>query len=292
MTLRHLRIFVTVVDQGSATAAANVLYLAQPAVSLAIRELEEYYGIKLFDRIGNRLHLTEAGKIFYSYAAHIITTFEEMENGLRNWDEIGRLRIGSSITIGNKMLPELIHDFSLVYPKIDVKVLIESSDVIEEKLLRSELDFALIEGVTHSMDLITHSFADDELAVVCSSLHPFASKKVITGDDFVKERILLRERGSGTRELFDSVMEIHGYACIPAWESTSTRALLSAVVENLGIAVVPKRLIEIERTSQLIECIHIENIEFKRNFNIVYHKNKYLSKSIKEFMKLCDDVEK
>ena len=87
-------------------------------------------------------------------------------------------------------------------------------------------------------------------------------------------------------------MEIHGYACIPAWESTSTRALLSAVVENLGIAVVPKRLIEIERTSQLIECIHIENIEFKRNFNIVYHKNKYLSKSIKEFMKLCDDAEK
>ncbi len=140
MTLRHLRIFVAVVDQGSATAAANVLYLAQPAVSLAIRELEEYYGIKLFDRIGNRLHLTEAGKIFYSYAAHIITTFEEMENGLRNWDEIGRLRIGSSITIGNKMLPELIHDFSFVYPKIDVKVLIDSSDVIEEKLLRSELD--------------------------------------------------------------------------------------------------------------------------------------------------------
>lgn len=291
MTLRHLKIFVAVVDQGSATAAANTLYLAQPAVSLAIRELEEYYGIKLFDRIGHRLHLTEAGKIFYSYAAHIITTFEEMENGLRNWDEIGRLRIGSSITIGNKILPELVSEFSLTYPKIEVNVLVDSSDVIEEKLLRSELDFALMEGITHSKDLLTYSFANDELAVVCSSAHPFASKKVIDGDDFIKERILLREKGSGTRELFDSVMEIHGYACTPTWESKSTRALLSAVVENLGIAVVPQRLIEIERTSQLIERITIKGIEFKRSFNVVYHKNKYLSKSIIDFMKLCAKIE-
>lgn len=291
MTLRHLKIFVAVVEQGSATAAANVLYLAQPAVSLAIRELEEYYGIKLFDRIANRLHLTEAGKIFYSYAAHIIATFEEMENGLRNWDEIGRLRIGSSITIGNKMLPELVHDFTMLYPSIDVKVLIDSSEVIERKLMKSELDFALVEGITHTPYLIAKSFAKDELVVVCSSNHPFAEKENITADELIKERILLREHGSGTRELFDSVMESHGYACTPSWESTSTRALLSAVVENLGIAVVPKRLIEIERTSELIQCIHIKDIEFKRTFNIVYHKNKFLSKSIKEFMKLCENIE-
>lgn len=290
MTLRHLKIFVAVVEHGSATAAANTLYLAQPAVSLAIRELEEYYGIKLFDRIANRLHLTEAGKIFYSYAAHIITTFEEMENGLRNWDEIGRLRIGSSITIGNKMLPELVHDFTMLYPQIDVKVLIDSSEVIERKLMRSELDFALVEGVTHTPDLIAKAFAKDELAVVCSSHHPFATKKIITADELLKERILLREHGSGTRELFDSVMESHGYACTPSWESTSTRALLSAVVENLGIAVVPNRLIEIERTSELIQCISIKDIEFKRTFNIVYHKNKFLSKSIKEFMQLCENI--
>lgn len=290
MTLRHLKIFVAVVEQGSATAAANVLYLAQPAVSLAIRELEEYYGIKLFDRIANRLHLTEAGKIFYSYAAHIIATFEEMENGLRNWDEIGRLRIGSSITIGNKMLPELVHDFTMLYPQIDVKVLIDSSEVIERKLMRSELDFALVEGVTHTPDLIAKAFAKDELAVVCSSHHPFAAKKIITADELINERILLREHGSGTRELFDSVMESHGYVCTPSWESTSTRALLSAVVENLGIAVVPNRLIEIERTSELIQCISIKDIEFKRTFNIVYHKNKFLSKSIKEFMQLCENI--
>lgn len=291
MTLRHLKIFVAVVEHGSATSAANALYLAQPAVSLAIRELEEYYGIKLFDRISNRLHLTEAGKIFYSYASHIIATFDEMEKGLRNWDEIGHLRIGSSITIGNKMLPELIHDFTKLYPKIDVKVLIDSSEVIEKKLMRSELDFALVEGITHTPDLIAKSFAIDELAVVCSSQHPFAAKKIITADELLNEKILLREHGSGTRELFDSVMESHGFVFTPSWESTSTRALLSAVVENLGIAIVPNRLIEIERTSQLIECIHIENIEFKRSFNIVYHKNKYLSKSIKEFMKLCENID-
>ena len=105
MTIRHLRIFVAVCEEGSVTKAANKLYLAQPSVSLAISELEKFYGVKLFDRISRRLYLTDKGKQFLNYTKHIIDLFDELENGMKNWGSSGALRIGSSITIGNYFFP-------------------------------------------------------------------------------------------------------------------------------------------------------------------------------------------
>ena len=101
MTLRHMKIFVSVYQNNGITRASEELHLAQPSVSLAIRELEDYYGIRLFDRISRRLYVTEQGRMFYDYALHIVSLFDEMELGIRNWEHMGTLRIGSSITIGN-----------------------------------------------------------------------------------------------------------------------------------------------------------------------------------------------
>lgn len=111
MTLRHLKIFVTVCETNSVTKAGEKLYIAQPSISLAISELESYYGIKLFDRIGKRLQITEAGKNFLQYAAHIVGLFEEMESKVRNFDTIGVLRVGASIAIGNFLLPKYVVEF-------------------------------------------------------------------------------------------------------------------------------------------------------------------------------------
>lgn len=112
MTLRHMKIFVSVYQNNGITRASEELHLAQPSVSLAIRELEDYYGIRLFDRISRRLYVTEQGKMFYDYALHIVSLFDEMELGIRNWEHMGTLRIGSSITIGNFLLPGLIKKFT------------------------------------------------------------------------------------------------------------------------------------------------------------------------------------
>ena len=112
MTLRHMRIFIEVFRHMNMSRAAESLHLSQPAVSLAISELEKYYGIALFDRIGRRLYVTEAGKRFYSYALHIIATFDAMETGIRNWDFLGQLRIGASISLGTRLLPRIIQSFS------------------------------------------------------------------------------------------------------------------------------------------------------------------------------------
>ena len=108
MTLRHMKIFVTVYQHSSVTKAAGELHLAQPSVSLAVKELEEYYGIRLFERIGRGIRPTEAGSEFYSYALHIVSLFEDMEKKIKNWDTLGTIRIGTSITIGTHVLPALI----------------------------------------------------------------------------------------------------------------------------------------------------------------------------------------
>lgn len=135
MTLRHLRIFVAVCEEGSVTLAAEKLYLSQPAVSLAIHELEEHYGVRLFDRISRKLYLTSAGNRFLEYAVHISSLFDEMERDIQNWDTLGALRIGSSITIGAALIPKAVALYSQQYPDVEIKMVIDNSQVIEKKVL-------------------------------------------------------------------------------------------------------------------------------------------------------------
>lgn len=290
MTLRHIKIFVTVCECESITMAAQKLYLAQPAVSLAISELEKYYGIKLFDRISRRLYITEAGKQFLSYAVHIVNLFDEMENKVKNWESVGTLRVGSSITIGNYLMPLYVKQFSKLYPSIIVNVLIDNSQTIEDKILSNELDFALIEGIVHSTYITSENYLDDKLVLICGEEHPFFRRSKISLEEMKNEKFLLREKGSGTREVFDSTMESKGISIIPVWESTSTRAIINAVIEGIGISVLPLQLIQHELGQKKIKIVPIKGIEFKRNFSIIYHKNKYLTQSVLAFMNLCREM--
>lgn len=287
MTLRHLKVFVAVCELNSITKAAEKLHIAQPAVSCAIKELEDYYGIKLFDRISKRLYLTEAGKNFLSYATHIVSMFDEMESNMRDLDKPGKLHIGSSITIGTAFMPGYVGNFKALYPQTEVYVTIDSSDIIEKKILQNELDFALIEGIVHLDSIICETYMDDELVIICSLDHPFCKNKAVTVEQFISEPFLLREKGSGTRELFDNVLASLGYSVIPAWESTSTLALINAVINGLGLSVLPRMLVKDSINEGRIAAVQIEGLKFNRKFNIIYHKNKFLTASAKAFIEMC-----
>ena len=140
MTLRHLHIFVSVYEHKSITKAANTLHIAQPSVSLAIKELGEYYGVQLFDRIGRGITPTEAAKHLYGYAIHIVSLFNEMEQHIKNWDNIGTLRIGASITIGTHILPELIKEYQKHNPDLRLEVIVNKSSAIEQHILDNKID--------------------------------------------------------------------------------------------------------------------------------------------------------
>ena len=144
MTLRHLRIFVTVCETGSMTAAAQILYIAQPAISLAVSEMEEHYKVRLFDRISRRLYLTDSGRQALEYARHIIALFDEMEQGVGGGQEAKELRIGTSITIGSCLLPGYIRELKERFPSLTVQAAVGNSEAIEQKLLENQIDICLL----------------------------------------------------------------------------------------------------------------------------------------------------
>lgn len=287
MTLRHFRIYVEVCKTLNITLAAEHLYMSQPAVSLAVKELEDYYGVKLFDRIARRISMTSIGENFLSYAAHIVSLVDDLEQNIRNWDAIGRLRVGSSITIGALLMPAYVKSFANEWPQVQLKVIIDSSDIIIQKVQNNELDLALIEGKSNSPYLVVENFMSDELAIICSPRHPLASNGKISLNELRSEKIMLREPGSGTRDLFDHVMAANGVTIEPTWESTSTTALINAVASNLGLAVIPLRFVDAMRPKGKISILKMDDINFQRKFSIIYHKNKFLTPSALSFVELC-----
>lgn len=292
MTIRHMIIFRSVCENGyNSTKAAEVLHMSQPAVSLAIKELEQYYGVHLFDRIGRRLQITDAGRHFLQYAIHISDLFSDMETGLRDWDSKGILRIGASITIGSQFLPNYVKAFSQICPGIDVRVTIEQSERLEQKILSNELDCALIEGIAHDSNIVSESYMEDHLSIICDVEKGWTQGQIISMEEFQKQRFLLREKGSGTREVFDRVTTQAGMHVLPVWEAMSTTALVNAVINGLGIAVLPHRMILPALRQGLIYTVKVKGLRFSRNFHIIHHKDKFLTASAKKFIALCKDYE-
>jgi len=288
MTLRHMLIFRTVCEVGChSTRAAAALHMTQPAVSLAIRELEEYYGVRLFERIGRRLQITDAGRHFLRYAIHISDLFADMETGLRDWDAKGILRIGASITIGSQFLPGYVKAFSRICPETDVRVTVEQSDRLEQKLLANELDCALIEGIAHDPSIVSEAYMEDHLSVICSVEQGWEQGQIISREEFQRQRFLLREPGSGTREVFDREIAQAGIQITPAWEAMSTTALVNAVIHGLGIAVLPYRMILPAWKRGSILTVGVQGLTFRRSFYIIHHKDKFLTPSARSFIALC-----
>lgn len=292
MTIRHLKIFLSVCDNGcNTTKAAEELHMTQPAVSLAIRELEQYYGVVLFDRIGRRLKITEAGQRLGEYSSHILSLFDDMEMGMRNWDSFGILRVGSSITIGSQFLPNYVKAFYNRFPGTEVRVTVGPSEQLEQKLLNNELDFALIEGASHISSFISEEFMEDHLTVICPARGSFRQGQQISIEEFRRQKFLLRERGSGTRETFERAIEEAGFSVSPIWEAMSTTALVNAVINGLGIAVLPHRMVIGPLKRGLVASVSVKGLNFRRKFHIIYHKEKFLTSSAKAFIDLCRNYE-
>ena len=292
MTLRHMKIFRCVCEHGcNTTKAAETMHMTQPAVSLAIRELEAYYGVRLFDRIGRRLQITEGGQRLLQYASHISSMFDDMEKTMRDWDSFGLLRVGASITIGSQFLPGYVKAFYHRRPGTEVRVLVAPSAELEQKILSSELDVVLMEGIPHSGELICEEYLEDHLSVVCPANGMFRQGQLLSIEEFKMQKFLLRESGSGTREVFDRVIQDAGFSVTPVWEAMSTTALVNAVINGLGIAVLPHRMVTGPLERGQVVTVGVEGLDFCRRFQIVYHKDKYLTSSAKAFLELCRSYE-
>lgn len=287
MKLRYLKIFMTVYETLNFTKAGEKLFIAQPAISLAIKELEDFYGVKLFDRLRRQIHPTTYGHRLYQYTTRLFYLLEEMDDTMRNKENTNTLRIGSSITVGNYLLPKLIASFKTHYPNIKIQVQIINSSTIEKCILQNEIDFALMESSPLAKDIIQIPFMQDHLCTIAHPNHPLAKQKNISLERIAQEDFLLREKGSSLRKVIEGTFLSQGLHIQPLWESTSTYALVEAVQQNLGITTLSYQMIKNRYSPEQLVLLDVPDLNITRNYHIVYYQNKYINHVMADFISFC-----
>ena len=289
MTIRHLKIFIEVAQCGNMTAAASKLFISQPTASQAIRELEEHYGVLLFERLSKRLYITEAGKKLLFYAKEVVKEFDSLESKMSNLNKKEKIRVGATISVGDCILSDLIHRCIEENPNVEIYSFVGNTETIEEKLLSNELDIAIVEGKVKSQDLIVKPELEDYLVLICSTKHPFAQKKIIKTDELRDEIFAMREKGSGTRELFEEYMLNNGMPIKVVFEGNTPQSIKQEVIHNNCLSVISICLVENEIKDSLIHVIENEENTWNRHFSLVYHKDKLMTDAIKSLINIVKD---
>lgn len=285
MTLKHIKIFIAVCDTGSMTAASRQLYIAQPAVSFAIAEMENYYGQKLFDRISNRLYITEAGKQFLEYSRQISALFDEMENKIKNWDTMGILRIGANTTIGTYTLPSIIKNFKQSHPDVVIQTTIEHTDILENLILNNKLDIAITEIPSSEKLVISKQCMEANMLFVCSPDHPWA-EQTIPEIELNSCNFIMRDQSSHERKVIENFFQAKKLHINIIWQSLSQQSIINAVSNNLGISILSSQACKTALSEHKISMFHVENFVIKNGVYIIRHQNKILTNLMQDFINL------
>lgn len=281
MTIRHLKIFIAVAESGSMSAAAQKLYISQPTVSQAILELERHYQIHLFERLSRKLYITPEGLQLLSMAHQTVDQFDGLERTMQEKHHFSSLRLGSSITVGTCLVPSIIQDLEAQFPDIQIFSLASNTREIEQKLLVSQLDAAVVEGNIESPDLICLPVIHDRLVLCCGSSHEFYRQDTLFASQLEGQKFAMREPGSGTRRLFEQYLHSRGIRVRVTWEANCPRTLLNAVITNRVLSVMSSRLMGHDIARGRLRIFHSEKDDWDRDFKLVYHKNKLLTPEIK-----------
>lgn len=280
----RLETFMTVAKIKSFTKASEILNITQPAVSQHVKFLEEYYGVTFIKKSGKTIKLTEEGKILYKHAVELDRIYRNIETEFRNRDNINKIYyVGASMTIGGYILPCILAEYKSCYKNIGILLQVNNTEEIIEKLLNRKIDLALIEGNFDKDKFKYTKYKEDELVLAVSTLHAFSKYKSITIDEVLKGKLILREKGSGTREVFENKLLEIGYDLKdfkPYMELGSITAIKSLVEANLGYSVISKETVKKEVESGKIKIVSIKGLKIFREFNFVY-----LGDSDEEFVK-------
>ena len=290
MTIRNLEIFTKVAEMGSMSAAAKSLYITQPSVSLAITEIEKEYDVKLFDRVGNRLCLTPTGQQLLVYTASIIQQYKTMELFLKDESHNAGIRVGVTATVGHYIIAPIIEQLKKEFPGLKCEVTVASTGILEDRLLKSELDIGFVEGDITEPTLVVKPVMEDELAVICSNRHRFYGRESIQLQELEGEDFILREVGSGTRAKVESILRENHIAFHPQWNCYSFEAIKEAIMHNLGISIMSPRVVRRELQSKDLWACNIENANLIRTFDLVCRQNKYFSDSLSRFVEICESM--
>ena len=283
ITERHLRVFYEVCKHMNMTKASKELFVSQPAISKTIHDIEQDYGVKLFERWNKQLYLTPEGATLYEYSKQAVNLLDAIDKSMqaRNGKDI--IRVGASITIGTSILGEIAADFCAEHPSVKIEALVDSTPVIEQALLQGQIDLSFVEGRLASPEIKSETVGCTDIVLVVGRTHELYGQECITLEDLSGRDFIVREKGSRTREKFSMEMERNNIRWNPAWECHNTQTIKNAVDAGLGIGVLSKLSVRKRLESGRFRALNVFDKPLELYIRMAYAENKYFSQNLTAF---------
>lgn len=292
MNLYHLRVFRTVAEHEHITRASEELILSQPAVTKIIQNLERDLGLELIERHGRRIVLTHAGHVLLGYARRLFALEREMEEAMAGLKdaEIGEINLAANRTTGVYVLPPIVSRYRSLYPRVVLNIMILNSHEIIEQTLNWTLDLGLVEGDPNTLpqELKVKVFAQDELVLVVSPEHPWSKRNQVHPEALRDGQLLLREQGSGIREVIVHSLAHQGVQIQPLFTLPDNEAIKQMIISGVGAAIVSALTVQRELISGDLVRIAIAGVKLHPRLSLVYRIDKHLSPAAQAFCSLLE----
>lgn len=293
MADRRLQVFYTVAKQLSFTKAADILYMTQPAVTFQVKQLEEHFNTRLFERSHGKISLTPAGDLVLGFAERILALTGEMDArvGEMTGQVTGPLMIGASTTIAEYQLPRILGEFKERFPQVQARLTVANSETVAAKVADHSLDVGLIEAPSHNANLTTLACCEDELVMICAPNHALASRASVNAREIADQAYVSREHGSGTREVVDDFFKNNGVNPDDLhieMELGSREAIKGAVEASLGVAIMSASAVSKEIQLGTLVAVQL-NPRLTRQLSMVYAPEKFRSKLLDAFISFVEN---
>jgi LysR family transcriptional regulator, transcriptional activator of the cysJI operon len=291
MDVRDLQIFLSVSKHLNYTRAGEEINLSQPSVSVRIHQLESELRVKLFEQLGKKVVLTDAGQLLVPYANRVIAAVDDAHHAVDELQglERGSLRIGASTTPGMYLVPQVVARFKRSHPKIDIHLRIKDTREVEDGVLSNEFDFGFVGGHLVAAEVSAHAWLTDELLLVVSPDHRLRNKKTVRKQDLEGESFIVRESGSATRATIVTQLQQANFELETVIEMENPESIKKAVQSGLGIAFISKFAIATELKAKTLTAIRVRDLTINRELKIVHRKDKHLSRAAVAFIEMARD---
>lgn len=285
ITLRQFQVFEAAARLGGYTRAAETLHLSQPAVSMQIRQLEEQVGMPLFDQIGKKVHLTDAGRALYQHAQNILAQVHEAQLELEEMRGVRRGQLNITVaSTANYFAPQLLAAFCQRYPEVKISLDVSNREHILALLNEADKDIAIMGRPPEASDLVAHPFMENPLVVIAAPNHPLAKERNIPLARLAQESFISREEGSGTRMAAERFFDAAGTRLSTAMEMSSNEAIKQAVQAGLGLGVVSVHTLEMELVLDRLTILDVEGFPILRHWYAVHRQGKRFSAVAQAFL--------
>ncbi len=289
MNLYHLKTFFFTAKYRSYTKAADVLCITQPAVTRQIQELQSTYDLILFNKIGKKVILTDAGEALYILAERIFELETQVEETVRDFQQqkSGKIRIATAETFGAYYLPEIIINFNHKFPDIFVSVVTLNDHYVVENISKLTYDLGFLSKEISHPKIVVKELFEENIVMVASPSHPYSSKKIIEPKELDNIPIVMPESESGTRNVLNDFRKKYNVKFDIVCEFSNSDSIKTLVQQGMGVTLISSKVVEKELKRGDLVAINVNAPELKRKYFITYHKEKYFTKIITEFTEMA-----